>query len=152
MDDMGVVKYRKIIISLDQYGRLISIFSAFKESQTDIIPEISEIILYILNDLINDFFDLTHTIKSNATFRTYTDAQYEEMSETRTFYEIKNFSTTWSSYIKMITNDRFDIASLIPAEMVDIGVTCQSRDDTILGHAIFKFNTLFRFAIKHVKK
>ena len=87
-------------------------------------------------------FDLTHTIKSNATFRTYTDAQYEEMSETRTFYEVKTFRLLGSSYIKMITNDRFDIASLIPAEMVDIGVTClKNKDDTILGHVNIRFNT-----------
>ena len=53
----------------------------------------------------------------------------------------------------MITNDRFDIASLIPAEMVDIGVTClKNEDDTILGHVNIRFNTLFRFAIKHAYK
>ena len=69
-----------------------------------------------------------------------------QLSETKTFYEVKTFRLLGSSYIKMITNDRFDIASLIPAEMVDIGVTClKNNDDTILGHVNIRFNTLFRF-------
>lgn len=156
-DSIDVVdEYQKEIMgSLDQLDDLLA-FTEFKETQTDIIREISEIIqLYITNksDFNNRFFDLTKTIRSNATFRTYTDVQYEEMSDTKTFYEVKTFRLLGSSYTKMITNDRFDIASLIPAEMVDIGVTClKNNDDTILGHVNIRFNTLFRFAIKHAYK
>jgi len=156
-DSIDVVdEYQKEIMgSLDQLDDLLA-FTEFKETQTNIIREISEIIqLYITHksDFNDKFFDLTTTIRSNATFRTYTDVQYEEMSDTKTFYEVKTFRLLGSSYIKMITNDRFDIASLIPAEMVDIGVTClNSNDDTILGHVNIRFNTLFRFAIKHAYK
>ena len=156
-DSIEVVdEYQKEIMgSLDQLDDLLA-FTEFKETQTNIIREISEIIqLYITHksDFNDKFFDLTTTIRSNATFRTYTDVQYEEMSDTKTFYEVKTFRLLGSSYIKMITNDRFDIASLIPAEMVDIGVTClNSNDDTILGHVNIRFNTLFRFAIKHAYK
>ena len=156
-DSIDVVdEYQKEIMgSLDQLDDLLA-FTEFKETQTDIIREISEIIqLYITNksDFNDRFFDLTKTIRSNATFRTYTDVQYEEMSDTKTFYEVKTFRLLGSSYTKMITNDRFDIASLIPAEMVDIGVTClKNNDDTILGHVNIRFNTLFRFAIKHAYK
>ena len=57
------------------------------------------------------------------------------MSETKTFYEVKTFRLLGSSYIKMITNDRFDIASLIPAEMVDIGVQCSLEQ--LLEHGFF---------------
>ena len=156
-DSIDVVdEYQKEIMgSLDQLDDLLA-FTEFKETQTNIIREISEIIqLYITHksDFNDKFFDLTTTIRSNATFRTYTDVQYEEMSDTKSFYEVKTFRLLGSSYIKMITNDRFDIASLIPAEMVDIGVTClNSNDDTILGHVNIRFNTLFRFAIKHAYK
>ena len=156
-DSIDIVdEYQKEIMgSLDQLDDLLA-FTEFKETQTNIIREISEIIqLYITHksDFNDKFFDLTTTIRSNATFRTYTDVQYEEMSDTKTFYEVKTFRLLGSSYIKMITNDRFDIASLIPAEMVDIGVTClNSNDDTILGHVNIRFNTLFRFAIKHAYK
>ena len=156
-DSMEVIEeYQKEIMgSLDQLDDLLA-FTEFKETQTDIVREISEVIqLYIKQkpNFNNRFFELTDTIKSNATFRTYTDPQYEEMSETKTFYEVKTFRLLGSSYIKMITNDRFDIASLIPAEMVDIGITClKNNDDTILGHVNIRFNTLFRFAIKHAYK
>ena len=156
-DSIDIVDdYQKEIMgSLDQLDDLLA-FTEFKETQTNIIREISEIIqLYITHksDFNDKFFDLTTTIRSNATFRTYTDVQYEEMSDTKSFYEVKTFRLLGSSYIKMITNDRFDIASLIPAEMVDIGVTClNSNDDTILGHVNIRFNTLFRFAIKHAYK
>ncbi|MFL2983093.1 MAG: hypothetical protein ACJZ12_01720 [Candidatus Neomarinimicrobiota bacterium] len=156
-DSMEVIEeYQKEIMgSLDQLDDLLA-FTEFKETQTDIVREISEVIqIYIKQkpNFNNRFFELTDTIKSNATFRTYTDPQYEEMSETKTFYEVKTFRLLGSSYIKMITNDRFDIASLIPAEMVDIGITClKNNDDTILGHVNIRFNTLFRFAIKHAYK
>ena len=156
-DSMEVIEeYQKEIMgSLDQLDDLLA-FTEFKETQTDIVREISEVIqLYIKQkpSFNKRFFELTDTIKSNATFRTYTDPQYEEMSETKTFYEVKTFRLLGSSYIKMITNDRFDIASLIPAEMVDIGITClKNNDDTILGHVNIRFNTLFRFAIKHAYK
>ena len=156
-DSLEVIEeYQKEIMgSLDQLDDLLA-FTEFKETQTDIVREISEVIqLYIKQkpNFNNRFFELTDTIKSNATFRTYTDPQYEEMSETKTFYEVKTFRLLGSSYIKMITNDRFDIASLIPAEIVDIGITClKNNDDTILGHVNIRFNTLFRFAIKHAYK
>ena len=151
-----VEEYQKEIMgSLDQLDDLLA-FTEFKETQTDIVREISNIIQTYINhksNFNNSFFQLTKAIKSNATFRTYTDVQYNEMAESKTFYEVKTFRLLGSSYIKMITNDRFDIASLIPAEMVDIGKTClEKKDDTILGHVNIRFNTLFRFAIKHAYK
>ncbi len=156
-DSIEVVEeYQKEIMgSLDQLDDLLA-FTEFKETQTDLIREISEIIqVYIAHKskFNESFFTLTDTIKSNATFRTYTDLQYQEMSDTKTFYEVKTFRLLGSSYIKMITNDRFDIASLIPAEMVDIGKTClENNDDMIIEHVNIRFNTLFRFAIKHAYK
>ena len=53
----------------------------------------------------------------------------------------------------MIENDRFDIASLIPAELVDIGKTCiEMENNTIMDNVNIRFNTLFRFAMKHAYK
>ena len=151
-----VEEYQKEIMgSLDQLDDLLA-FTEFKETQTDIIREISLIIQYYIqnkSEFNNRFFDLTKTIRSNATFRTYTDMQYEEMSESKTFYEVKTFRLLGSSYIKMITNDRYDIASIIPAEIVDIGKTCiKNSDDVIMEQVNIRFNTLFRFAIKHAYK
>ena len=156
-NDISIVgEYQKEIMgSLDQLDDLLA-FTEFKETQTEIIREISQIIQLYLREKKNyddAFFLLTDTIKSNATFRTYTEHQYKEMAESKTFYEVKTFRLLGSAYIKMITNDRFDIASLIPAEMVDIGKTCLDvKDDVALGHVNIRFNTLFRFAIKHAYK
>ena len=53
----------------------------------------------------------------------------------------------------MIENDRFDIASLIPAEMIDVGKTCiDAGDNTNISNVNIRFNTLFRFAVKHAYK
>ena len=156
-NDISIVgEYQKEIMgSLDQLDDLLA-FTEFKETQTEIIREISQIIQLYLREKKNyddAFFLLTDTIKSNATFRTYTEHQYKEMAESKTFYEVKTFRLLGSAYIKMITNDRFDIASLIPAEMVDIGKTClEVKDDVPLEHVNIRFNTLFRFAIKHAYK
>ncbi len=151
-----IEEYQKEIMgSLDQLDDLLA-FTQFKETQTEIIREISTIIqTYISNkpEFNAQFFHLTPTIKDNATFRTYTKTQYEEMANSLTFYEVKVFRLLGNSYIKMIENDRFDIASLIPAELVDIGKTCLEMDDnTILENVNIRFNTLFRFAIKHAYK
>ena len=156
-NDLNVVsEYQKEIMgSLDQLDDLLA-FTEFKETQTEIIREISQIIQIYIKQKPNfhkTFFNLTPTIQSNATFRTYTDAQYKEMTDSQTFYEVKTFRLLGSAYIKMIANDRFDIASLIPAEMVDIGKTCiNAKDDVALEHVNIRFNTLFRFAIKHAYK
>ena len=156
-DSIDVVEeYQKEIMgSLDQLDDLLA-FTQFKETQTNIIREISKVIQLYINEkpgFNDDFFKLTPTIRGNATFRTYTDVQYQEMADTQTFYEIKVFRLLGNSYIKMIENDRFDIASLIPAELVDIGITClDMEDDTILGNVNIRFNTLFRFAMKHAYK
>ena len=119
-----IEEYQKEIMgSLDQFDDLLA-FTQFKETQTEIIREISTIIqTYISNkpEFNAQFFHLTPTIKDNATFRTYTKTQYQEMANSLTFYEVKVFRLLGNSYIKMIENDRFDIASLIPAELVDIG-------------------------------
>ena len=151
-----VEEYQKEIMgSLDQLDDLLA-FTEFKETQTEIIRQISTIIQIYITEKPGfnpQFFHLTPTIRANATFRTYTDIQYQEMAETFTFYEIKVFRLLGNSYIKMIENDRFDIASLIPAELVDIGKTCLKMDDnTILDNVNIRFNTLFRFAMKHAYK
>ena len=151
-----VEEYQKEIMgSLDQLDDLLA-FTEFKETQTEIVRQISTIIQTYISEKPGfnpQFFHLTPTIRANATFRTYTDIQYQEMAETFTFYEIKVFRLLGNSYIKMIENDRFDIASLIPAELVDIGKTClKMEDNTILDNVNIRFNTLFRFAMKHAYK
>ncbi|MBL7014181.1 MAG: hypothetical protein ISR83_07150 [Candidatus Marinimicrobia bacterium] len=151
-----VEEYQKEIMgSLDQLDDLLA-FTEFKETQTEIIREISTVIQSYICEKPKfnpHFFKLTSTIRANATFRTYTELQYKEMADTSTFYEIKVFRLLGNSYIKMIENDRFDIASLIPAELVDIGKTCiRVEDNTIMDNVNIRFNTLFRFAIKHAYK
>jgi len=156
-DDVVVIEeYQKEIMgSLDQLDDLLS-FIEFKETQTEIIREISTIIQTYIREkskFNQEFFKLTPTIRDNATFRTYTELQYREMADTYTFYETKTFRLLGNAYIKMIENDRFDIASLIPAELVDVGKTCiEMNDDVILDNVNIRFNTLFRFAIKHAYK
>ena len=138
--DLEIVnEYQKEIMgSLDQLDDLLA-FTEFKETQTDIIREISDVIqMYIIkkSEFSPNFFSLTPIIRSNATFRTYTENQYEEMAQDKTFYEVKVFRLLGNSYVKMIQNDRFDIASLIPAELVDIGKTCLKVNNDIINFII----------------
>ncbi len=154
--DIIVEEYQKEIMGmLDQLDDLLA-SAEFKETQTEIIAEISKIIqLYVIEKphFNPKFFHLTETIRHNATFRTYTESQYQEMAESQTFYEIKVFRLLGNAYIKMIENDRYDIASLIPAELVDVGKTCiQAENDLIIANVNIRFNTLFRFAMKHAYK
>ncbi len=155
--DVKIVnEYQKEIMgSLDQLDDLLA-FTEFKETQTDIIREISNVIQIYIKEksyFSSNFFNLTPTLRSNATFRTYTENQYKEMAADKTFYEVKVFRLLGNSYVKMIQNDRFDIASLIPAELVDIGKTCLNvENNTILDNVNIRFNTFFRMAFKHAIK
>ena len=157
MEDESIVdEYQKEIMALlDQLDDLLS-FIEFKETQTELISEISKIIqLYIVEkpNFNPKFFNLTPTIRNNATFRTYTESQYKDMADSSTFYEVKVFRLLGNSYIKLIEKDCYDIASLIPAELVDIGKTCiKAKNDIIINNVNIRFNTLFRFAIKHAYK
>ncbi len=151
-----VEEYQKEMMgSLDQLDDLLA-FTEFKETQTEIIHEISELIQKYIRekpDFNEQFFKLTSVIRNNATYRTYTEQQYQEMEGAGTFFEIKTFRLLGNSYIKMIENDRFDIASLIPAEMIDVGKTCIDMDDNKnINNVNIRFNTLFRFAVKHAYK
>lgn len=151
-----VEEYQKEMMgSLDQLDDLLA-FTEFKETQTEIIHEISELIQKYIREkpgFNEQFFKLTSVIRNNATYRTYTEQQYQEMEGAGTFFEIKTFRLLGNSYIKMIENDRFDIASLIPAEMIDVGKTCIDMDDNKnINNVNIRFNTLFRFAVKHAYK
>jgi len=143
---------REIMDSLDQLDDLLS-FVEFKETQSDLIRQIGNIItVYIKgkSKFNNNFFRLTKAIRDNATYRTYTEQQYEEMQDSASFYEVKVFRLLGNSYIKMLEMNRYDIASLIPAELVDIGTSCiEANNPQIQNHINIRFNTLFRFAIKH---
>jgi len=148
-----VTKYQKEIMdSLDQLDDLLS-FVEFKETQSEIIRQIGRIVqeYIILKSQFNKkFFQLTKEIRRNATYRTYTEYQYQEMQETASFYEVKVFRLMGNCYIKMLEENRYDIASLIPAELVDIGTVCiKVKNPKIQDHINIRFNTLFRFAIKH---
>ncbi|MFH2129194.1 MAG: hypothetical protein ABIK68_02370 [bacterium] len=143
---------QKLLDSLDQLDDLLS-FVQFKETQSDIIRQIGRISYqYIQNkERFNTrFFQLTKVIRRNATYRTYTELQYREMQDSASFFEVKIFRLLGNSYINMIEKNRYDIASLIPAELVDIGTTCiRANNPQIQNHIDIRFNTLFRFAIKH---
>ena len=79
--DIKIVgEYQKEIMgSLDQLDDLLA-FTEFKETQTDIIREISSVIqIYIQekSSFNSNFFSLTPRIRSNSTFRTYSDNLFE---------------------------------------------------------------------------
>jgi uncharacterized tellurite resistance protein B-like protein/succinate dehydrogenase hydrophobic anchor subunit len=146
---------QKLLESLDQLDDLLS-FVEFKETQSDIIRQIGRISNYYIAEkgrFNGNFFKLTKVITRNATYRTYTEQQYLEMQDNACFFEVKIFRSLGNSYIKMLENDRYDIASLIPAELVDIGTTCIKVDNpAVQNHINIRFNTLFRFAIKHANR
>lgn len=143
---------QKLLDSLDQLDDLLS-FVEFKETQSYIIRQIGLVANQYIAAKVHfnsNFFQLTNVISRNATYRTYTQQQYREMEESASFFEVKIFRLLGNSYIKMLESNRYDIASLIPAELVDIGTTCIELDNKqIQNHINIRFNTLFRFAIKH---
>ncbi len=91
-------------------------------------------------------------VRTDISFKTMI-GQYGDMEKTKTFYEQKLFRLLGNVYIRQIEDGSFDLASLVAAEMSEIGLTAiELEDDHLVDVIIIRFNTLLRFAIKHAIK
>lgn len=142
---------RRLLESLNQLGNLLE-YLTFKEPKALAIQNISLMIQTYITTKPNinpKFFRVGHTVCSDISFKTLID-QFEDLERSKTFYEQKCFRLLGNIYVHLLNDSEFDLASLCASEMSNIGLKAiELKDDQLLEVIIVRFNTMFRFALKH---
>ncbi len=148
-----VVEHQQYSIfeALNQFDDILE-YVSFKELKADIIFDMSRTIQnYIkLKPYIHpDFFNVTPRIRSDISFKTMV-GQFEEMEQSRSFYEQKCFRLLNNIYIQLLEKGEFDLSSMVAGEVAKIGLTAiECEEEELVEIVIIRFNTLLRMAIKH---
>ncbi|WP_299409709.1 hypothetical protein [Acaryochloris sp. IP29b_bin.148] len=142
---------RRLLESLNQLGNLLE-YLTFREPKAQAIQNISLLIqTYITTkpEINPQFFKVGQTVCSDISFKTLID-QFQDLEQSKTFYEQKCFRLLGNIYVHLLGDLEFDLASLCASEMSNIGLTAiEIADDQLLEVIIVRFNTMFRFALKH---
>lgn len=142
---------RRLLESLNQLENLLE-YLTFKEPKAQAIQNISLMIQTYITTKPNinpKFFKVGHTVCSDISFQTLID-QFQDLERSKTFYEQKCFRLLGNIYVHLLDDSEFDLASLCASEMSNIGLTAiELEDDQLLEVIIVRFNTMFRFALKH---
>jgi len=142
---------RRLLESLNQLGNLLE-YLTFREPKAQAIQNISLLIqTYITTkpEINPKFFKVGQTVCSDISFKTLID-QFQDLEQSQTFYEQKCFRLFGNIYIHLLNDLEFDLASLCASEMSNIGLTAiEIADEHLLEVIIVRFNTMFRFALKH---
>lgn len=145
-------KYQASLLeSLNQLDNLLEYLS-FKEPKAQIIQSISILIreyVQIKPHINAHFYKIGATICNDISFKTMID-QFQEMECSQTFYEQKGFRVIGNTYVQLLEQQEFELASLCASEMERIGlIALNIHDDRLLDVIIIRFNTMLRFALKH---
>lgn len=142
---------RRLLESLNQLGNLLE-YLTFREPKAQAIQSISLLIqTYITTkpEINPKFFKVGQTVCSDISFKTLID-QFQNLEQSQTFYEQKCFRLFGNIYVHLLDDLEFDLASLCASEISNIGLTAiEIADDHLLEVIIVRFNTMFRFALKH---
>ncbi|MDX2098105.1 MAG: hypothetical protein SFW36_10045 [Leptolyngbyaceae cyanobacterium bins.59] len=137
--------------SLNQLDNLLE-YVPLKEAKAEVIQDMATLIQeYVaVKPFINRrFFKVSAKVRSDISFKTMV-GQFDEMERSRTFYEQKCFRLLGNIYMKFLEDREFDLASLCGSEMARVAISAlEMHDDQLLNVIIIRFNTMFRFALKH---
>jgi hypothetical protein len=152
-DDKNIIYCQKELFKYINQLDNIFYYVAFKELQAQIIINIGTLMREYIRtkeNIINPkFFAITHAITSDIAFQTL-EIQFQEIEESRTFFEQKCFRVLGDAYNKFLNENLFDLASLCGAEMNLIGeAAIHTEDEYLMESIIVRFNTMMRSAFKH---
>ncbi len=141
----------KLFKSLSQLDNMLE-YIEFKDSKAQIIQDMGALVqtyVRVKSLLHPNFFKISAGILDDISFRTMM-GQLHEVERTNTFYEQKCFRLLGNTYIKLIADQEFDLASLCGLELTKVGIAAlECKDDLLLSIVVIRFNTLLRFALKH---
>ena len=137
--------------SINQLHDLLQ-YIQFKEPKADIIHRFGTSLRFYLHQkkkFPEFYFNLTHSVKNDISFRTLDD-KYQQIENERTFYEQKILRVLGASYLLLIKDSHYDLASLCGSELSSSGKTaCELGEQPAVDAVIIHFNTILRFGINH---
>jgi hypothetical protein len=95
----------------------------------------------------DSFFELNNAIKRDVSFRTLGD-KYVQIEKDHTFYEQKVLRVLDSTYLLLIKDGHYELASLCGNELFETGkIAIQMGDQPVISAVIIHFNTMLRYGI-----
>ena len=127
-------------------------FVQLKEPKGSILHRMGESLrLYVdlKRDFPDQYFKLSNAVKEDILF-IIMDEDFGRMEEKRIFYEDKVLRTLGTSYLMLIKNGHYDLASLCGSELLSVGkVAISVNDEDVINLVIVRFNTFLRYGINH---
>jgi hypothetical protein len=94
-----------------------------------------------------EFFALDDYIRNDISFRTLGE-KYGQIEQDRTFYEQKVFKVFGTTYLLLLKDSHYELASLCGHELVETGKSAVRLDDQpVVNMVIVHFNTFLRYGI-----
>jgi len=128
------------------------VYVPFKDPKAHVIEGIGALLRHYVKlkpDIPDSFFKVDESIQDDISFRTM-KSRMEDVEKTCTFYEQKSFRLIGNVYNIFLDTGDFDLSTLCAEQLSQIGKIAISSDDTELVKVIaVRFNTHFRFALKH---
>ena len=136
---------------LNQLADLLA-YVPFKEPRANIIQGIGELLSYYVAckaHIAPRFFRITPGIQKDISFKTLKE-QITDIEKAQTFYEQKGLRLIGETYLTFLETDQFDLSSLCAAQLGAIGTSAiQCKDHAMIELIMIRFNTHFRYALKH---
>ena len=128
------------------------VYVPFKEPKAQVIEGIGALLRHYVKlkpNIPESFFKVDECVLDDISFRTMKSLM-GEVEKTHTFYEQKCFRLIGNVYNVFLDTKEFDLSTLCAEQLSQVGKTAIACDDQDLIEVItVRFNTLFRFALKH---
>lgn len=130
-------------------------FIQFKEPKGSILHQMGESLreyVKLKKNIPERYFKLSHVVKADFLF-TITDEDYGQIEDKRIFYEDKVLRSLGTSYLLLVKDSHYDLASLCGSELLGVGkVAIAVKENEVINLVIVRFNTFIRYGINHALK
>lgn len=127
-------------------------FIQFKEPKGTILVRMGESLreyLRLKKNMVPHYFKLSKVIKEDFLFAIM-DEEYGQMEDKRIFYEDKVLRSLGTSYLLLVKDGHYDLASLCGSELLSTGkVAIAVKDEEVINLITVRFNTFIRYGINH---
>lgn len=124
----------------------------FKEPKADIIHRLGKSLRFYLRQkkhLPVAYFKLTHAARNDISFKTLGE-KYVQIESRKTLYEQKILRVLGSTYLLLIKENHYELASLCGHQLFGAGRTANDlNDEQAVNTILTYFNTFVRFGINH---
>lgn len=127
-------------------------FIQFKKPKGTILNRMGDSLRFYIThkkNLKTSYFTLTDTVKGDITFKK-NDIKYNNQGKERLFYEQKVLRVIGVSYLLLIKDSHYDLASMCGYELYETGkLAITLKDEENIDLTLIHFNTLVRYGINH---